>query len=65
MIVPLSAILLSAATLTSAFPVERRAVDALNEEAFAEAHPRDDTATRAFSSTEIKVRYPLPIEAMH
>lgn len=33
----------------------RRAVDALNEEATAEAHQRDDGATRAFSNVQIKV----------
>lgn len=56
MITQISALLVGAATLTSAIPVvERRAVQELNQAAFAEAQQRDDTATRAFSSTEIKV----------
>lgn len=56
MITQISALLCGAATLTSAIPVvERRAVQELNQAAFAEAQQRDDTATRAFSSTEIKV----------
>lgn len=56
MIASLYALLFGTATLTSAIPVvERRAVQALNQAAFAEAQQRDDTATRAFSSTEIKV----------
>lgn len=56
MIAPLSALLFGAATLASAIPViERRVVQELNQAAFAEAQQRDDTATRAFSSTEIKV----------
>lgn len=49
--------LLAAISLTSASPtpVVRRAVQELNQAAFEEAHQRDDTATRAFSDTEIKV----------
>lgn len=38
---------------TEASPIARRKVDELNEEAFAEAHQRDDTATRAFSDIQI------------
>ncbi|KIM20762.1 hypothetical protein M408DRAFT_12904 [Serendipita vermifera MAFF 305830] len=41
----------------SARPIEvlvPRAVDALNQAAFEEAHQRDDTATRAFSAVQIK-----------
>ena len=57
MIVPLSFLLLAATSLTTASPaVIRRAVQKLNQEAFAEAQQRDDTATRAFSNTAIKVR---------
>ena len=56
MIAPLSALLLGAAALTSAAPVvEKRVVTALNQQAFAEAQQRDNTATRALSSVEIKV----------
>lgn len=56
MIASLSALLFSAVSLTSAIPVlERRVVQALDQAAFAEAQQRDDTATRAFSDTEIKV----------
>lgn len=52
----LSTFLLAAATLTAAFPtVERRVVQQLDQAAFDEAHPRDNGATRAFSSTQIKV----------
>lgn len=55
----LSAFLLTAATLAAAFPaVERRVVQQLDQEAFDEAHPRDNGATRAFSSTQIKVGWP-------
>ncbi|KAK6342975.1 hypothetical protein TWF718_008353 [Orbilia javanica] len=49
--------LTAGASLASAFPqhfpVLRRVVDELNEEATREAHQRDDTATRAFSSVPI------------
>lgn len=48
--------LLTWATLTYATPFRIRAVDALNEEATAEAQQRDDGATRAFSDVQIKVR---------
>ncbi len=58
MLAPLSFLLLAAASLTSASPLVRRAVQQLNQEAFAEAHQRDDTATRAFSNTAIKVCIP-------
>jgi hypothetical protein len=47
--------LLGVVTLSFASPVEIRAVTELNQEAFEEAHQRDDGATRAFSSSEIKV----------
>lgn len=57
MIAPLSILLVGAAALASAIPVvEKRVVQALDQESFAEAQKRDDTATRAFSSTAIKVR---------
>ncbi|KAM7192767.1 hypothetical protein V8F20_008692 [Naviculisporaceae sp. PSN 640] len=46
--------LLALGALTRASPVCRRAVDALNDEATAEAHRRDDSATRAFSNVQIK-----------
>ncbi len=56
MIVPLSTVLLAAAALTSASrSVVRRAVEELDQDAFEEAQVRDDTATRAFSNTAIKV----------
>lgn len=54
MIVPLYA-LLGAAGLTSALPgLVKQAVTALNQPAFAEAQQRDGSATRAFSSIQIK-----------
>ncbi|MCJ1426600.1 hypothetical protein MMC29_004503 [Sticta canariensis] len=50
-----SALVLAAATFAFAFPaVERRTVQQLDQAAFDEAHPRDNGATRAFSSTQIK-----------
>lgn len=55
--VPQAATFLAYATLlVSASPLalQRRAVTELNEEATKEAHPRDDTATRAFSDVQIK-----------
>ncbi|OHF03793.1 hypothetical protein CORC01_01112 [Colletotrichum orchidophilum] len=55
--IPQAATFLAYATLlVSASPlaVQRRAVTELNEEAAKEAHPRDDTATRAFSDVQIK-----------
>lgn len=56
MVVTLSAFILAAATFASAFPAfERRTVQQLDQAAFDEAHPRDNGATRAFSSTQIKV----------
>lgn len=56
MIAHLSALLLGAAAFGSALPVvENRSVTSLNEGAFEQAHQRDNTATRAFSSIEIKV----------
>lgn len=56
MIAPLSVLLLAVATLTSASPaVVRRAVQKLDQTAFAEAQQRDGTAKRAFSSIAIKV----------
>lgn len=54
-----SALVLAAATFAFAFPaVERRTVQQLDQAAFDEAHPRDNGATRAFSSTQIEVRWP-------
>jgi len=55
MIVSLS-ILLSSLAISFASPLEVRTVSALNTAAFEEAQQRDGTATRAFSSTEIKER---------
>ncbi|KAK4146890.1 uncharacterized protein C8A04DRAFT_9382 [Dichotomopilus funicola] len=46
--------LLTWATLIYAMPFRIRAVDALNEEATAEAQQRDAGATRAFSNVQIK-----------
>lgn len=54
MLASLSSILAIAA-IAQAGPVLPRAVDSLNEEATAEAHPRDNSATRAFSDVQIKV----------
>lgn len=48
-------LLLTSAALALAKPIEVRTVAALNTVAFEEAQQRDDTATRAFSNTEIKV----------
>jgi hypothetical protein len=51
-------LLLSSVALSFASPLgplAARTVTALNTAAFEEAQQRDDTATRAFSSTEIKV----------
>ena len=48
-------LLLTSAALSFASPLERRVVTSLNQAAFEEAQQRDDTATRAFSGTEIKV----------
>lgn len=48
--------LLALAALAVATPLRGRAVDALDEAATAEAHQRDDGATRAFSDIEIRVR---------
>jgi len=48
--------LIALGAVVSAIPMhfpQPRAVDKLNEEATAEAHPRDNTATRAFSSVAI------------
>jgi len=57
MIAPLYAILLGAAGLVSGLPaVDKRSVTSLNEAAFQEAQQRDNTATRAFSAVQIKVR---------
>ncbi|KAK4217411.1 hypothetical protein QBC37DRAFT_53776 [Rhypophila decipiens] len=47
-------LLLALGAVARASPVCRRAVDALNEEATAEAHQRDNGATRAFSNVQIK-----------
>ena len=53
MIAPITALLFASVAFASPI-LKGRAVDALNEEATAEAQVRDDTATRAFSATEIK-----------
>ncbi|CZS96685.1 uncharacterized protein RAG0_05902 [Rhynchosporium agropyri] len=45
---------LASATLSFASPFEKRVVTSLNQAAFEEAQQRDDTATRAFSGTQIK-----------
>ena len=52
--------LLAWAALASAGPLLLRAVTQLDEAATAEAHPRDDTATRAFSNVQIKVSLRRP-----
>jgi len=54
MIGPLSALLL-VSTVFAAPILRPRVVQELDQAAFEEAQQRDDTATRAFSSTEIKV----------
>ncbi|KAG0652728.1 hypothetical protein D0Z07_0756 [Hyphodiscus hymeniophilus] len=62
MIAPLSALLFAALTIASpaiadaisSTVLKARTVLSLNTAAFEEAQPRDDTATRAFSSTQIK-----------
>jgi hypothetical protein len=46
---------LNLAALALAKPIEVRTVAALNTAAFEAAQQRDNTATRAFSNTEIKV----------
>ncbi|KAK4237280.1 putative iron-sulfur protein [Achaetomium macrosporum] len=46
--------LLAWAALAGATPLRSRAVDSLDEAATAEAHQRDDGATRAFSNVEIR-----------
>ncbi|KAK1779320.1 hypothetical protein QBC45DRAFT_139719 [Copromyces sp. CBS 386.78] len=46
--------MLAIAAIARASPLLPRAVDSLNEEATAEAHQRDDSATRAFSDVQIK-----------
>lgn len=55
MVFTLSSILALAA-LVGANPLHPRAVDSLNEAATAEAHQRDNGATRAVSNVQIKVR---------
>lgn len=57
MLVPLISGLLAAAAITTALPgtIQQRTVTSLDQAAFDEAHTRDDTATRAFSSVPIKV----------
>lgn len=50
--------LLAWVVLAGATPLQPRAVDSLNEAATAEAHQRDNGATRAFSNVQIKVRVP-------
>lgn len=49
-------LLLTSVALSFASPLDKRVVTSLNQAAFEEAQQRDDTATRAFSGTEIKVR---------
>lgn len=49
-----SLLIFYAAAFASANPVSRRQVAELNEEATAEAHQRDATATRAFSDVQIR-----------
>ena len=57
MVATFFAFILAAVTLASALPtIDRRTVQQLDQAAFAEAHPRDNGATRAFSSVQIKVR---------
>lgn len=52
----LRAFLLGTASLVAARPaIEARTVTSLDQAAVAEAQPRDDTATRAFSGVPIKV----------
>jgi hypothetical protein len=51
-----SLVLLGISSLGSALPLYPRSVTALDTAAFQEAQQRDNTATRAFSNTEIKVR---------
>lgn len=59
MIAPLT-ILLSSVALTFASPLlEVRTVAALNQGAFEEAQQKDNTATKAFSGTQIKVCFSL------
>jgi len=55
-----TSLLLASVALSFASPLEVRTVAALNTAAFEEAQQRDNTATRAFSSVEIKVRSPIP-----
>ncbi|RFU73045.1 hypothetical protein TARUN_9218 [Trichoderma arundinaceum] len=52
--IPKATLALLFAALTAAGPIQRRAVASLDPAATAEAHPRDDTATRAFSNVQIK-----------
>ncbi|KAK5994594.1 hypothetical protein PT974_05073 [Cladobotryum mycophilum] len=49
-----SLLVLLASAFASASPVDRRAVQSLNQAAFQEAQQRDNTATRAFSNVQIK-----------
>jgi hypothetical protein len=61
-------LLLSSVALSFAsplVPLEARTVTALNTAAFEEAQQRDDTATRAFSSTEIKVCSPTVFKDLY
>jgi len=56
MIAPLSLLLLAATSSLAASPtIQERAVASLDATAFAEAQPRDNTATRAFSAVPILV----------
>lgn len=58
MIIPVSGLILSVVASSYAAPfLQARNVLALDEQAFEEAQQRDNTATRAFSSVQIKVYY--------
>ena len=49
--------LLACVAWANANPILARTVDILDEATVAEAHRRDDTAVRAFSDIQIKVRF--------
>lgn len=53
--------LVGALALTSASPIQPRVVASLDQAAFEEAQQRDDTATRAFTATAIKVCHYLVV----
>lgn len=60
MLASLGVLLLASATFASPI-LEVRAVDALKQPDTDNAHPRDQTATRAFSNTEIIVCHSLEL----